>query len=50
MAIARLTDRDYILYASGVDGYFHLGEVGVPDLHLIAAGEDEVLAWIDDQE
>jgi hypothetical protein len=44
--IAAITDREYLLYPAGILGLFHLGEKGVPGLHLIDATPEEVLRFV----
>lgn len=45
--IATMSNRDWILYPSGVNGYFHLGEQGKIDFHLIGVDAQKILAFVE---
>jgi hypothetical protein len=44
--IAAISDRDFLLYQSGVPGFFHLGENGKITLLLQGASASEILDYI----
>lgn len=44
--LATGTEREWLLYAAGIEGLYHLGEMDVWGLHLIDATPEDVLKFV----
>lgn len=40
------SNREFLLMPSGVDGFYHLGEQGKKDLHLIGVTAEQVIEFV----